>query len=138
MPIARLLFAVLLLAMAAGQSLSFGEFEAAIDSYRTGAPPRVLAMVLLAGEVAAGVGLLAPRRYLRPASGWIGLAVAALWAALAVQAFARGLAIPNCGCFGRFLTQRLSWLVLLQDAYFVALSWLALRSARNDSPSRPG
>lgn len=135
MPVARLVLALLLLAMAAGQILSSAEFQAAVDDYSvTGAT--VVVVVLLAGEVVGGVGLLLPLPRTRVVAGWIGLAVALLWTGLALQAFARGLQIDNCGCFGRFLAQELSWWVLVQDAYFVALAGLALRNARTDLPGQ--
>lgn len=132
MPVARWVFAGLLLSMALGQSLSLPESVDAIGSYRvTGeAGSSLLAWFLLLLQALAGAGLLWSSPRLRPVAGWVGLTVALAWSALAVQAFARGLSIPNCGCFGRFLAQELSWWVLVQDAYFVVLALLALRSAR--------
>ncbi|WP_234388631.1 hypothetical protein [Streptomyces sp. AS58] len=47
-----------------------------------------------------------------------------------MQAYARGLAVDNCGCFGLYLTQRLSWFVLLQDAATLLYAGLLFRSAR--------
>lgn len=134
MPIARWVFGALLLLMALGQFLSPSEFIDAIGSYRLAgdAGSRVLAWFLLLLQALAGAGLLWGSPRLRPVAGWAGLAVALAWSALAVQAFARGLSIPNCGCFGRFLAQELSWWVLVQDAYFVVLALLALRSAGRD------
>jgi len=40
--------------------------------------------------------------------------------ALVLQAFARGLALHNCGCFGVHPGQPLPWWGLLEDAEFVA------------------
>ncbi|MGQ0678671.1 MAG: MauE/DoxX family redox-associated membrane protein [Actinomycetota bacterium] len=133
MPIARLLFAALVLAMAAGQAFSYQVFVAAVGSYRLPlVPAPVTAAVLFAGGLLAGAGLLMRRPSVRWPAGRLGLGVAVLWAALGVQAFARGLDIPNCGCFGRYLAQELSWRVLLQDGYFVLLAFLAYRSARSE------
>lgn len=131
MPIARLLFSLLVLSMALGQSLTFSAFVAAIESYQVAAPgvSRGIGLALILGETFAGIGLLAGSQKLRSVAGWAGLTVAAVWAGLAVQAFLSGLEIENCGCFGRYFAQRLSWLVLLQDVYFVGLAYLALRSA---------
>lgn len=97
MPIARWVFAALLLSMALGQSLSLPEFVNAISSYRVAgeAGSSVLAWVLLLLQALAGAGLLWGSPRLRPVAGWAGLAVALAWSALAVQAFARGLSIPN-------------------------------------------
>lgn len=54
-----------------------------------------------------------------------------IWSALAVQAFARGLAVENCGCFGVHLGQSLRWWVLLEDAEFVALAAWVRRTERH-------
>lgn len=120
--------------MALGQALSLPEFTAAVASYRVAAETGsgMLAWSLLLLQVLAGAGLLSGWPRIRPVAGWAGLAVALLWSALAVQAFARGLSVPNCGCFGRYLAQELSWWVLVQDGYFVLLALIALRSAYRD------
>ncbi|MGH2689829.1 MAG: MauE/DoxX family redox-associated membrane protein [Actinomycetota bacterium] len=140
MPIARLALALLLLSMAVGQTVSVGAFVDALESYRLGGREAgvVAAAAFIASEAAAGVGLLMPWPRLRVWAARVGLGVAGVWAALAAQAFVRTLAIPNCGCFGRYLGQRLSWWVLVQDAYFVLLAVLALRSARRDVPVAGG
>lgn len=134
MPIARVLFALLLIGMAIGQLLSYSAFVEAIASYRVAGETlsRAVAAVLVVGEIFAGAGLLTGWPRLRLFAGAVGFGVAATWAALAVQAFLRGLAVANCGCFGRYLAQRLSWWVLLQDVYFVILAYLAGRSAFRD------
>jgi hypothetical protein len=46
-----------------------------------------------------------------------------------VQAYLRGLAVGNCGCFGVYLTQRLSLFVLAQDALLLLYAALLLRGA---------
>ncbi len=134
MPIARLLFALLVLAMATGQLLSFSAFVQAIASYQIAGETLslILSVALVAAELFAGIGLLAGRPRSRYLAGSVGFGVAVTWSALAVQAFLRGLDVANCGCFGRYLAQRLSWYVLLQDAYFLILAYLAMRSASRD------
>lgn len=42
---------------------------------------------------------------------WVFTAVAAVWAPLAVRAYAQGLTVTNCGCFGIYVPQRLTWFV---------------------------
>ena len=142
MPIARLVFAILLLAMAAGQMLSLPVFVRAIETYRVAGPAAsaLLSAALIVSEAASGVGLITRWRRARVGAAWMGLGVAMAWAALAIQAFVRSLVIPNCGCFGRYLAQRLSSWVLVQDGYFILLASLALRSARRDAVTgrRPG
>lgn len=119
--IARRVLGVLLLAMATGQALDVGGFASTLESYDAGPPwtATALASLLLLGETVAGVALLARRRIGPP----LALAVAIAWTVLGVQAFARGLLVPNCGCFGIYLGQPLRWWVLVQDAEFVALAW---------------
>lgn len=49
---------------------------------------------------------------------------------LGAQAFARGLAVDNCGCFGVYLGQPLRWWVPLQDGLLLLYSGLLVRAAR--------
>jgi hypothetical protein len=50
------------------------------------------------------------------------------YAALTFSAFARGLHVGNCTCFGVFLAQRLSKWVLAQDLYMLGFTaWQARR-----------
>ena len=97
-----------------------------------------LAVMLLAGELVSGLWLLVmPRR--RPLIPAVVFALTSvLWSTLAVQAFARGLALDNCGCFGVYLAQPLRWWVLLQDAALLGYSALLLRAARLASPKGNG
>ena len=132
-PSARTVLAVLLLAMAAGQLSDVGGFARILATYRV-FPSGLLTPVawMVAGvEAMAGVLLLGARR----CGGWWALLVAVAWAALGLQAFARGLPVHNCGCFGVHLGQPLRWWVLLEDAEFVALAaWVR---ASRPVPARP-
>lgn len=125
---------VLFAAMAAGQLSDGAGFARLLEDYQLG-PGGALAVVIVAVEIAA-VGLLATRRT-RPAGGMAALAVAVLWSALALQAFARGLVVPNCGCFGVHLGQSLGWPVLVQDASLLASSTWVWRSTRRPAPPAP-
>jgi hypothetical protein len=141
--------------MAVGQLASLSAFEAALESYDIlGGVVPVAALALPTLELAAAIGLLAAPRAtdgLVRIAALLGLLVALSWAGLAGQAFARGLAVENCGCFGAYFAQELRWWVLLEDVYFVALALLAARSvgaltlpgssgpaqpSRSSSPSR--
>lgn len=131
-PVPALLYGLLLAAMAVGQLGSLGAFERALESYDVlGGLVPAATLTLPALELLAAAGLLAaPRvdpRLVRVAAV-LGILIALFWAALAGQAFARGLAVENCGCFGAYFAQELRWWVLLEDAYFVALALLAARS----------
>ncbi|MEX2210362.1 MAG: MauE/DoxX family redox-associated membrane protein [Gaiellaceae bacterium] len=130
--IAILVFAPLLLAMAAGQLADLGGFRGILEDYRAlGGAEGAAAVVIPAVEVLAGAALLARRRLPRPAVGAAaagGVLVAVFWSALTMQAFARGLALDNCGCFGVYLGQSLRWWVLLEDAEFLLLAGLSVRA----------
>lgn len=65
-----------------------------------------------------------------PGPVWVYTAVAGVWAVLGLQAQLRGLPVANCGCFGVYLTQRLSWFVLAQDALLLVYAALMVRAAR--------
>ena len=141
-PLAALLYGLLLAGMAAGQLASLDVFENALASYELLGgllPAAVIGVPAL--EVLAALGLLGsrllPGRAARTA-GVLGVVVAIVWSLLAVQAFARGLAVENCGCFGAYLAQELRWWVLLEDAYQLLLAFLAARSLGVPLPGRGG
>jgi hypothetical protein len=122
--LAALVYAALLSSMAAGQLASLGRFGDALAGYGVFGPAAESAAVAVPlAELAVAVGLaIVP---VRRAAGVLGLAVALFWSALAAQAFARGLKLENCGCFGAYLAQELRWWVLLEDAEFLLLAWWA-------------
>jgi len=126
---ARTVLAGLLAAMAVGQASDLDGFEAALAGYRA-VPGDVLgqaARLLVAVEALAAVGLV--RRW--RGGEVLALSVAGLWTAAGVEAFARGLTLRNCGCFGTQLQQPLRWWVLVEDAEFVALAtWVLLQARR--------
>lgn len=139
--IARRILSVLLVAMALGQLVSFGDFVDALKTYEFGPDTLVpgVAAIAVGAEAVAGVGLW--RRSAGAGVGVLALVVTIGWSVLAVQAFARGLVVPNCGCFGRFLSQELRWWVLIEDAEFVLLAGWSLytltRRARHGRRALP-
>lgn len=125
---ARRILAIILLAMALGQLTNPIAFIDIIETYEVGGRTFawVLGFGLFIGEVTGGIGLLLPTPPKRRLASRIALVVTLVWSALALQAFARGLALDNCGCFGVHLAQELRWWILLEDAEFVALAvWVA-------------
>lgn len=136
--IARLVLGLLLLAMAAGQLTSLGTFADALRGYRLlGDAAEAFAYAIPAVEAASGLAVLLRRR----AGGLLGLTVAGFWTGLASQAFARGLELDNCGCFGRYLAQELRWWILIEDAEFLLLAaWVAVRQraagSHNGAPGK--
>jgi hypothetical protein len=130
--LAALPYGLLIAGMAIGQLASLDAFERALDEYRLFGDPRWAAVLVLTLEVAGALGLPASGSLpplLARAAGTVGLAVAAFWSILAAQAFARGLKLDNCGCFGAYLAQPLRWWVLLEDAYLLVLAWYAAIAA---------
>jgi Methylamine utilisation protein MauE len=110
-PAAALFYGLLLVAMAAGQLASLGAFGETLESYDLlGALVPAATFGLPVIEVLVAVGLLLSGRLppLAPrAAGLAGVLVAVVWATLAAQAFARGVVVENCGCFGAYFTQEL-------------------------------
>lgn len=139
---ARRSLAALLVAMAAGQLSDLGGFVDVLAAYEALPGPAVApaALAVVVAELVAGVGLLAGGWW----RGWaarVAVTVSAAWAALGAQAFVRGLALENCGCFGVHLPQSLWWGVLVQDAAFVATAvWVAgaTRAAAGGRPAGSG
>ena len=129
----RIVFGALYAAMAAGQLASFGQMPAIMTAYRlvADAGAAALAVALISGELIGGLWLLARPRSRAITPVWVFAMVAVAWALLAVQAFARGLTVTNCGCFGIYLAQPLSWVVLVQDGLLLLYAGLLLRSARH-------
>jgi hypothetical protein len=117
--------------MATGQLASWSAMPSILDAYRVLPTPAlpVLAAGLIAAELVCGVWFLT-----RPGSRavtpvWIYTVVSMVWAGLGLQAYLRGLPVENCGCFGIYLTQRLSLFVLAQDAVLLIYAALLLRAA---------
>ncbi|MEV8310871.1 MauE/DoxX family redox-associated membrane protein [Streptomyces flavidovirens] len=130
--ILRLVLGALLTAMALGQLASFTTMPSILTTYglTSGAASTVLAVVLIAAEGMAGTWFLARPRSKAVVPVWMYTTVSLVWAALAVQAYARGLTVTNCGCFGTYLAQPLRWFVLIEDALMLLYAWLLLRAAR--------
>lgn len=135
----RIVLGALSTAMAVGQLAFFGHMPGILTAYGLvgGAAAAALAVALIAGELVCGVWFLARPRSTARAPVWVFAAVSVAWSLLAVQAYARGLTVANCGCFGVYLTQRLSWFVLVQDALMLFYAGLLLRGTRKGPAGKP-
>jgi len=138
---ARRILAVVLLAMGAGKLLDPSGYAHALAAFRV-IPVAALTAVAwswLACELAAGALLLIGGRAARigVAGAILALAINVAYAVMTTQAYARHLSIDNCTCFGVHLRQRLSWFVLAQDAYMIALSAYVFVVARRATPRSP-
>ena len=127
----RLAFAALLLVAGIAKLLDLPGFVAVVATYQT-LPGFLLAPAALAltlAELALGAWLLSGHRVVEAAIATALLHLGYLgWLVLAL---ARGLDLPNCGCFGVFWPQRLTPWMLLEDGVLLALSVLLYLGARD-------
>jgi len=126
----RLLLAVVLLVTATGKLLDIGGFVAVVATYRALPEPLLLpaALTLTLGELALCLWLLSGVRLATAALAAVLLHVAYLvWS---TAALARGLDIPNCGCFGVFWARPLTWVTLVEDAVLLFVALAIYRGAR--------
>lgn len=125
----RIVLGAVYVAMGAGQLASWPSMRRILSAYQA-VPAGVLpwlAAVLIVAELLAGVWLLARPRSRALTPVWVYTGVAMLWAALGVRAYARRLAVDNCGCFGVYLTQRLTWFTLAQDGLLLVYATIMIR-----------
>jgi hypothetical protein len=134
----RIVLGGLYVAMAAGQLASWPAMAGILGAYDAVPPAALLwlAAALIGAELLAGGWLLARPRTATPAPAWVYAAVAAAWMVLGGQAYLRGLVVDNCGCFGSYLTQRLTWFTLAQDGLLLVYAALLLRAAHRGRRTR--
>jgi Methylamine utilisation protein MauE len=128
----RFSIGLLLFATAVGKLADPAGFASVLDTYRV-LPSWALLPLALAIPLAELLlaGWLAIGRRLRAAA--IGSAVLhAAYGAWAGITLARGLQLPNCGCFGVFLPRPLTWGTVLEDGILVTAS-LALAALTRPS-----
>lgn len=133
----RIVLGAVYLAMGAGQVMSWPHMPAILAAYDA-LPYKALpwlATAMVGAELLAGVWLLARPRSSAIAPVWVYTAVAVAWTLLGVQAYARGIEVANCGCFGVYLGQRLSWFTLAQDGLLLVYAAVMLRGARRAGPA---
>ncbi|MEV6329356.1 MauE/DoxX family redox-associated membrane protein [Streptomyces sp. NPDC051909] len=135
----RIVLGTVYSAMAVAQLASLPHMSGILSAYGlvTGGAATALALALIAGELVSGIWFVARPRSKALAPVWVYTGVSVVWTVLAAQAYARGLTVANCGCFGIYLTQRLSWFVLLQDALTLFYAALLFRSARTTPVPSP-
>ncbi len=125
----RVVLGLVLLATAAGKLLDVRGFAAVLGTYQAFPESALVPLALavpLAELVLAG-WLFSGKRLIGAAAGALALHVVyAIWAAAAL---ARGLRLPNCGCFGVFLPRPLGWRTVAEDLVLAGLSAWLLRIA---------
>ena len=128
--ILRVLIGLLLGATAVGKGLDPRGFAEVVGTYQVFPKPLWLpiAMVMIVVESVLAFMLLQGRRTRVGALASSALHMAfMIWAAMALL---RGLHIPNCGCFGVFLSRPLTWGTVGEDGFMVAVSLLLWWTAR--------
>lgn len=134
--ILRVSIGLLLMATALGKSLDVNGFAQVIGTYEVFSQilwlPIAVAMIVLE----AGLALLLLHGRFAKHGGGASTVLHAGFMIWAIVALARGLEIPNCGCFGVFLSRPLTWGTVLEDAVLVAVS-LLLWWAAPEATDRP-
>lgn len=124
----RWFFVLLLAASAVGKLADMPGFYAVIKSYALlpEALIPVSAWALALSELGVALWLAMGRRVYVAALIVIALHVIYLvWLSIAL---ARGLDIPNCGCFGVYWARPLTWFTLLEDLILLTLAIVMWRS----------
>ncbi|MEU9649595.1 MauE/DoxX family redox-associated membrane protein [Streptomyces sp. NPDC048110] len=136
--IPRLVLGLLLAAMALGQAASLDAMPAILTAYglTSGALSTALAVALISAEAVTAGWFLARPSSRATTPVWLYTGVALVWSVLAAQAFARGLVLDNCGCFGTYAAQPLRWYVLVEDALMLFYAWLLWRGLRRARSAR--
>ena len=136
----RWLFTVMGVTFAAqgmGKMLAFSGYLAALGAFHfvPALALPVVGAVWIAAEILSGLALLttgltrAPLASVARFGAMTALAVSLAYAVLDIQGYVRALPIANCTCFGAYGPQRLSWFVLLEEAYVIFLVSVLVRKA---------
>jgi uncharacterized membrane protein YphA (DoxX/SURF4 family) len=127
----RYFLGLLFVATAIGKLLDNRGFAQVINSYQLGIPDFALlgfALTFSLLELIIGLNILCGRELSKSVLATLGFHLG--YAALALTTLWRGIALPNCGCFGVFLARSLKWSTIIEDLALATISlvcWLLLR-----------
>ena len=145
--ISRVFFALLLLASAVGKLLDMPGFYGIVRSYQLLSDARIApaawALSLTELAVGAALGMTSAGLKLRPAVVGLLVLLHVFYLFGLTTALARGLALPNCGCFGVYWPRPLSAWSVLEDVVLLlwatAFYWgLAASQARSNRQHAQG
>ena len=129
----RLLVGGIIFGSALGKSLDFAGFVDILETYQAfpNAILEILAGTIIIGEFVLGTWILSG--YQLGISALLGALMNMVYAIWMTITLLRGLELPNCGCFGVFFPQPLTWHSPLEDLALVTfcglLTYLAPRSS---------
>ncbi len=133
----QLFLGATLLALAVGKALDLPGFVEVLKTYRAFPNTMLfpLALAVASAEFVLGAWLLSGWHLKTSAlvAAWLNAGYA-LWMTVSLL---RGLELANCGCFGVFFPQPLSWFSPLEDVVMVAVC-LTLRHLAQDENKIPG
>ena len=127
----RYFLGLLFIATAIGKLLDNRGFAQVINSYQLGIPDFALLGVALTFsflELIIGLNILYGRELSKSILATLAFHLG--YATLAFTTLLRGIALPNCGCFGVFLARSLKWSTVIEDLVLATISlscWLLLR-----------
>ena len=129
----RVAIGTILLATAVGKLLDVSGFARVLATYKALPEASLLPLALAVPlfELALAIWLYWGRAL-------VGAALAstlmhAAYVAWSWAALARGLHLPNCGCFGVFLARPLTWATVVEDLVLAAASLALLALARRSA-----
>ena len=127
--ILQILIGGIIFGSALGKSLDFPGFVEVLETYQAFSPSILwpLATIVTMGEFVLGTWILSGYR-LRM-SALVGAAMNTGYAGWMTFSLMRGLDLPNCGCFGVFFPQPLTWRSPIEDLALVALCGLLAKLA---------
>ena len=122
---------------ALGKALDLTGFIEVLKTYQAFPPVLLspLAVAVTLGEFALGVWILLGLR-LRT-SALLGALLNFVYAVWMTITLLRGLKLDNCGCFGVFFPQPLTWFSPFQDLVLVAFCWVLAHLAHETVETRP-
>ncbi len=127
--ILQILIGGIIFGSALGKSLDFPGFVDVLETYQAFSPSILwpLATIITIGEFTLGIWILSG--YWLRMSALVGAAMNTGYAGWMTISLMRGLDLPNCGCFGVFFAQPLTWRSPIEDLVLVALCGLLAKLA---------
>ncbi len=121
---------------ALGKSLDLPGFVEVLKTYQAFSPSVLwpLATIVTLGEFILGTWILSG--YQLRTSALLGAVMNTGYAGWMTISLLRGLDLPNCGCFGVFFPQPLTWRSPIEDLVLVALCGLLVKLANTGSTAQ--